>query len=511
MSQIAGKSVSIQIPSADLDFLSNNGFISIIQKDDYDRESAEVSVLTEMNNDLNYEVTEERTAAANLSEEEKKTHSIMFHLEGKEKQQVQLDNEAKEKTIVTNEEKEIVEKEAKVNQLIQKKSKIDRMVPYNDRYLCLTGMGVVTLNDLNVRNYRVCDTELSNFIQECKAAADEMRIMAEKGSFHASRLRPIFPDTEFSQIWRASLGLAKVQGESDLINQRFLVAFGILRNFECTIENKMMAAEIMTDSMANPSQSSDNSDLQNISETLSSIDHVLKSEDKVPKELSAGVATVILYGKRSDGTYPIERFKEFSKITPSYESAAILSIRNVPSEQLVIKFQAYNSLFHSWGFRLSEDTELASAYLAVSDLEPDDVKTKMTIIIDALKNYLEYPLVAAAILTSIPTLEANETLDMMEKAYSQLWSFANCLQRSELISLSVLMIHGVESDLVRKLDSTAKVAASLAPAPDTNIPSNVFFLSRMPLIISHSSYYSTYSGIGGFHPAHVHGFWGFSG
>ena len=44
---------------------------------------------------------------------------------------------------------------------------------------------------------------------------------------------------------------------------------------------------------------------------------------------------------------------------------------------------------------------------------------------DALKNYLEYPLVAAAILTSIPTLEANETLDLMEKAYSLLGSFAH--------------------------------------------------------------------------------------
>jgi hypothetical protein len=161
------------------------------------------------------------------------------------------------------------------------------------------------------------------------------------------------------------------------------------------------------------------------------------------------------------------------------------------------------------GYEKSEDTELASSYLTVSDLGPDDVKTKMTIILDALKNYLEYPVVAGAILASIPTLEANETLDLMEKAYSLLGSFAAGLERSELISLSVRMIHGIKNELVRKLDPTAKIVNT--PVQFTYGPSNVFFMYRLPLIIAHTSYYSTFSGIGGYHPAHVHGFGGFIG
>jgi hypothetical protein len=36
----------------------------------------------------------------------------------------------------------------------------------------------------------------------------------------------------------------------------------------------------------------------------------------------------------------------------------------------------------------------------------------------------------------------------------------------------------------------------------------VFFLWYAPLIMVHSSYYSTFSGIGGVHPAHVHGYGG---
>src|SRR5256886_5516765 len=104
-------------------------------------------------------------------------------------------------------------------------------------------------------------------------------------------------------------------------------------------------------------------------------------------------------------------------MTRSFESAAILSVMNDPSNQLPGKFQSFRSMFGLWGYQTSEDTELASAFLAISDLGPDDVRWKMSIIVTALKNYLEYPLVAAAILTSIPKLEANETPDPLEKTY----------------------------------------------------------------------------------------------
>jgi hypothetical protein len=117
--------------------------------------------------------------------------------------------------------------------------------------------------------------------------------------------------------------------------------------------------------------------------------------------------------------------------------------------------------------------------------------------------------VAAAILTSIPTLEANETLDLMEKAYFLLGSYVADLERSEVISLAVRMIHGIKNELVKELDPTATIVKT--PVQFTYVPSNIFFIYHAPLIIAHSSYYSTYSGIGGYHPAHVHGAGGFMG
>jgi hypothetical protein len=62
---------------------------------------------------------------------------------------------------------------------------IDRMVQYDWRYVSLTGLGVITLNDLNVRNYRVAETEFSDFVQERMATFSELRTIAHKGGYYA--------------------------------------------------------------------------------------------------------------------------------------------------------------------------------------------------------------------------------------------------------------------------------------------------------------------------------------
>ena len=508
LSQIAQKSISLQIPQADMDFLHDNGYLSVIPKEDYDQSLTEVSNLTQDNMDLASEENAERSAKTALDEEEKKTHSIKFLFEGKENKEAEREKVDSEKNVVSKMDSEIAERDNKIKELIQKKSNVDRMVPYGGKYVSLTGLGVITLNDLNIRNYRVSANEFPDFIEETKETTDELRTIAYKANFYAKRFKAEFPDADLSQLWSVSVGLGKLQGDPDQICQRFLQATGSLQHFKSTVENKMMAAEIMTAFRDNQPQPLMDSDLQNLSATLGNLDKEVR-HDKVPKELSVGVAAIILFGRRFDGTFPTDRFAQFSKITSSPESAAILAVVNVPSDQLTAKFQSFRSMFGSWGYELSEDTELASAYLSISDLGPGEVNTKLTIIIDALKNYLEYPLVASAILASIPTLEANETLDLMQKAYSLLGTLATDMFPPELLSLSVRMIHGIKNELVKELDPTAKLTNT--PMQFTFIPSNIFFIYYAPLIVAHSYYYSTFSGIGGFHPAHVHGVGGFMG
>ena len=504
--QIARKSISIQSPEPDIDFLAANGYISVMQKEQYDAALTEIANLAKVSEERAREEAEARSARAALKENERRTHSVFFHFKSEDDQKAHLEKEERQREIASKEAADVAEVEIKIRELLQKKSMVDRMVPYTGRYISLTGLGVITLNDLNVRNYRVSQTQFSDFVQERMATFSELRNIAHKSGYYISVLNNEYPGTELSELWSVSIGLGKLQGDPNQIIERFLLSLDMVEQFKSNTENKLMAAEIMTASKVNPSQTPTNSDLQSLAESLRTLEEKARHDAHVPKELSVGVAATILFARRYNGTFPTDKLVEFSRITLSSESAAILSVLDFPFDQMQAKFNQYRWLFNSWGYEQSEDTDLSSAYLAISDFTQDEVKDKMNIILNALKGYLEYPLVATAILTSIPTLEANETLDLMEKASTLLGNYAPNLQRSELISLSVRMIHGIKNELVRQLDPTAKIPET--PIQFTYTPSTVYFRYRTPLILAHSYYHSTFSARGGAHPAHVHGFGG---
>ena len=137
-------------------------------KADYDQAQAEVANLTQINTNFQNEVVAERNAEIALHKEEKKTHSILFHFERREKKEAELQKVQEERLTVLKDQTEITQIDSRIKELILKKSTIDRMVPYDGEYVSLTGFGVATLNDLNVRNYRVADNEFSDFIEETK-------------------------------------------------------------------------------------------------------------------------------------------------------------------------------------------------------------------------------------------------------------------------------------------------------------------------------------------------------
>ena len=503
----------MQISPGDLNWLSSNGYVTAIPKSDYDQAQAEVATLAQMNQNLQNEFLADRAAREVLLRDTKKTHSIMFHFKGGEEQRAERQKAQQDWQEVLKDETEITATDSRIKELIMKKSAIDRMVAYDGQYVSLTGPGVIALNDLNTRNYRVMDNQFPDFIAEMKDTTSQLQSIANQASSYEFGLKQnIFkkvPMADFTQLWNVAIGLAKLQGDPNQISQRFLLALDVVHHFKSTSDNKIMAAEIMTSlrPMESPSLSTDNNaDLQNLSQSLKALDDQLRHHAHVPKQLSAGVAATIMYGRKFDGSFPTDRFVQFSKMTKSFESAAILSVMNVPTDQLAAKFQSYRNMFSLWGFRQSEDTELASAYLSLSGLGPDEVRTKLSIIVEGMRSYLQYPLVGAAILTSIPTLEANELLDLTERAYSLMALKAPGLDRSELLSLSIRMIHGVKNELVKQLNPTARLANT--PIQFTNAPVAPFFLWYAPLIIVHGSYYSTFSGIGGVHPAHVHGYGG---
>lgn len=499
------------IAAGDLTYLSSNGYILSTTKEDYDKESSDVSRLGELTALLETEEAKERQEASELAEDLRKEHSFSFHFENSAEKEGLRQRIQTETAEVTDEESKLGAMEANVNELIQKKSTIDRMVPYGGQYLSLSDLGTVVLKDLNIRNYRLTDEEFPDFVAEIKSTYSELRSIADRASYYVNLLRSKITKIKeedgdqaetavgvSSLFWSEAIGLAKLQGDPNQIGQRFDQAFDALNGFDSTTPNKLMAAEIMT-ALASE-------DLSNLVSVLKQLDKQLKGAD-VPKELSAGVAATLLAGRRYDGTYPLDKFGQFRRITPSFEAAAILSVMNVDFEPLSAKFQSFRSTFTSWGYMASEDTEVASAFLAIGELEAGEVQEKLKYIIEQLQNYLAYPLVAAAILASIPVFESHEVLDLMEKAVTLLFAYSTGLERSELVALAVRMIHGVRNELVKRIDPTANITQT--PMQFTYAPR--LFLWYFPVIVAHSSYHATFSGMGGFHPAHSHGVGGFAG
>ncbi len=506
------------IPLAGIDYLSANDYILRTNKDDYNKGVQDVARLSQMTPQMNAERAEEEQAALTLQKDERKEHSFLFHFEGKEAKDELSRTIQNENAVVSKEESELSAIEANVNELIQNKSTIDRMVPYGDGYLSLTGLGSLILNDLDVRNYRVADQEFPDFITEIKATYAELRSIADKATSYVILLKPKIPNIKDEEhpdienederhptveapslLWSTAIGLAKLQGDTTQIGERFIQAFNGIQNLDSTTPNKLMAAEIMTAA---------NQDLQSLELALESFDKQMRGQG-VPKELSAGVAATIMAGRRYDETYPMDRFVQFNQLSPSYEAAAILAVMNISYADLSAKFQSFREMFTAWGYMASEDIEIASAFLAIGELNQNEVFEKLKYIVEQLQNYLAYPLVAAAILASIPVFESHEGLDLMEKAVTLLSGYSRGLERSELVALAVRMIHGVRNEIVKEIDPTAKITET--PVQFTYAWHPGFFIWYCPVIVAHSSYHSTFSGMGGFHPAHSHGVGGFAG
>jgi hypothetical protein len=317
-----------------------------------------------------------------------------------------------------------------------------------------------------------------------------------------------------SALWAVGIGLGKIQGNQQQIMERFVSAYNSLQRYNSEVGSKLMAAEIMTAS---------GGDFMGLLATLADLEQRLKESAYVPEEQSIGIAATLVYGG-VDSETAIQRLVDFSDLTSSKEAAAILAITNIPEEWIKTRFHEYKDMFDDWGYSTSDDTDLAAAYLSISSLEAEDAKDKMNSIVDALKTDLQYPLVAAAILTSMTTLSATEALDLMEKGVTILQKYATDLGRSELVSLAVRMVHGVNNELAQKLDPNA--SRTNTPVQFTNTQQQatqsaygpggfyggfpIFWWFYFPLLIAHSTYHNTYNTGAGYHEGHTHGVGGFA-
>jgi hypothetical protein len=487
---VQNRSVTTTLPDPDLADLAQLGILKVVSADQYAQMARDLDSMAAGRETIGQEMDQRNRLAVTVQEEHERTHSILFHFEGKERRQADSDRAAKDAASLQGVQADLTARQQRFDAILGEKATMDMLTPYSGRYVGLTGFGALQVRDLGVRLYRSSDDPFAAYWQGAQAVDHELNDIGDRSSAYFAQLGPRLPPADRSYVWAISVGLAKSQPDLGQGLNSFLSAYGAIAGFAHNDENRLLSAELLA-ATSRP-----------LADTVPLLGQLEGQVRKlgVPKESALGVASLILLGQRQDGTFAVGPLAQFLRVTPSYESAALLAIVNRPFDELTGKFNSLRNLFRSWGYQPSEDVELASSYLTLSDLPADGISTKLTILSRGLIAYLQYPLVASAILASIPVLEANETLNLLEHAYEIIGRRAMPMSQAELLCLAVRMVHGIRSETVSGLDSTATPAPLSPYAPS---PRFLFF----PTAIVYGSYYSTY-GFGGAHPAHVGSFGG---
>jgi hypothetical protein len=496
MAGIRDQRASTSLSPTDLNALQQAGLVSYVSAEQYASLAEEVKRLSSDYAALSEQGAARGRLAGDVETETRKAHSILFHLEGKEKQAVALAKEAQDRAALQQADQALAAHEQEYDALIAKKSRLDTLTPLGDAYIGLTSLGARELRDMRFRLYRLAGVDFSAYWGQRQELAGELNDMADRGAQYVLALSGPMSSVDRAHLWSVGIGLAKLRPDVAEGASIYLNAYGRIGEISHNAENRVLAAEILS---CLP---------RGVEESMPSLLQLERDvrQAGVPTESSLGTASILLLGQRADGSFATPNFIQFLHLTPSYEAAALLAIVNKPD--LGDKFRSLRAVFNGWGYQSSEDVELASSYLTVSDLPVDGVTTKLAILARGLGAYLRYPLVASSIIASIPELEANEALNLIEEAYETVGKRAMPASPAELICLAVRMVHGVRSEAIGNLDATATAPAVAVGTGYLGGP-RFFFL---PVIVAHGSYYSTYSALGGVHPGHVHvGGGGFSG
>lgn len=491
LSQVAAKNVTTSLSDSDSTLLSQLNFVQFLSSDEYHTLETRVQALGADQGTLSQEMVERAGLAEEVGEDVHRTHSITFHLESKEKQAEALQKESADEAQLGSVDSDLAEKQRAMGELVAQRSLLDTITPCGDRFVALTSVGAVETRDLGLRLYRVGDTEFPAYWGQTSQIMQDLARLAAGGADYFGRLAPVIAGAAPSNLWAISIGLAKNQPDSAPGAVAFANVFGQIRGLSGNLENALMSSEVLF-SLDRP-----------LSEELPGLLEILKSVEalRIPRESALGVASVLLLGRRGDGTVAIDTLQQYLGVTRSFEAAALLAIVNLPVADLNAKFQSVRSMFAGWGYQESEDVELSSAYLATSEVPLEGVSTKLAIIARGLQTYLAYPLVTASVLATLSTFEANDTLNLLEHAYDIVGRRAAGLSQAELICLGVRMLHGIRDELVGPLDTAAPAPAG-APLRAGVYGPRFFFV---PIAVVSYGNFATYGGIGGVHPGHVHG------
>ena len=328
LNSVRSRQVTTNLAPEDLALLQQLNLVQLLGSDQYTAAQQEVATLGAARASLDQEDQARARLAFNLQEETRKSHSILFAFEGHDKKAAALQQEAQDRAALQATTADESNREQQFNQLVAKKSFLDTLVPYAGGYVGLTGAGLLQLRDMSVRLYRISDVPFATYVQQSQQVDHELNELSDRGAQYAAGLAGPLGAYDKSHIWALALGLAKQQPNVSQGSQALLNAWSALRRLTSNEENRLLSAEIVT---AVP---------QPLEASLPALEQLEKEARRagVPKEASLGVASMLLLGRRQDGSYATANLPTFLQLTKSYESAALMAVVNRPLADLWQKF-----------------------------------------------------------------------------------------------------------------------------------------------------------------------------
>ncbi len=362
---VGNRSVTTTLPDTDLATLQQLNLLQRLTADQYAQLTQSLQTVGATRATIAQESAGRAQLANAVRDEDRRTHSSLFHFENQQKQTAEFQKEAQDQAALRSTDADLTNRIQAFNQLVAQQSTLDSLSPYAGGYVGLTGAGVLQLRQLGIRMYRVSDLTFPVYWAEARQVDQDLNNLALLGSQYVTGLSGALPSVDRSYLWAIGLGLAKLAPDPTQGGPMFLDAYNRLGSLAHNDENRLMSAELLSTLKQNVA---DNLPI------LADLDRQVRSMG-VPKESSLGVASMMLLGRRADGTFATGNLPTFLSLTKSFESAALLAIVNQPIPQLSQKFTYLRAMFASWGYEPSEDVELSSAYLTVSDLPADESST----------------------------------------------------------------------------------------------------------------------------------------
>src|SRR5208283_5471575 len=155
LNQISAKNVTAPLSDTDAALLSQRNLVQFLTKTQYLQLQTDVQALGAEQQAIAQEAAQRSGLAREVQDESRKTHSVLFRLEGKQKRAAKLQQETSDEARLKAVDGDLVQKQQQFGQLVSQRSLLDTITPCGDQYVGLTGLGAVELRNLGVRLYRV--------------------------------------------------------------------------------------------------------------------------------------------------------------------------------------------------------------------------------------------------------------------------------------------------------------------------------------------------------------------